>query len=238
MIPKLVVLHLHPVEALTHLVRDDCEEVLPLLLGHNLSWIILPYHQPGSTLAAALKAALRPGVDLVLLKNHGIIVAGDDIDEVQQKTAWLMQQLAQEAKNTDIAPPASRLAVPDGYALLPSQAIQQLALRPELFQRLHADWALYPDQVVFLGPVAHAYDSWNDFARDRHKNPHPKLVFIRNQGVFSHGFLSSAQMAQLDCYYEVMRRQTRDVKLTALSAEQIHTLCNWDAEHYRQVMQR
>lgn len=70
------------------------------LFGDEVLW--LPYVDPGFTLAHALKQALadvarqnRENVRLVLMANHGIIVAGDSPMEIRQLTDHVIEKIAQ-----------------------------------------------------------------------------------------------------------------------------------------------
>jgi len=121
-----------------------------------------------------------------------------------------------------------------GYRLIPDQEIDRLAHGNTVFNRLQADWALYPDHVVFLGPKAFCFDGEDEFVLTAlHTDQLPELVFVRDLGVFENEKLSDAKKAQLKCYGDVMTRQSDDEVLDSLSDEHIAQLLDWEAEKYR-----
>jgi rhamnose utilization protein RhaD (predicted bifunctional aldolase and dehydrogenase) len=121
-----------------------------------------------------------------------------------------------------------------GYWPISNQETTQLAMDRSLFRRVKANWALYPDHVVFLGPKACCFDSVDEFISTASRTDHlPVLVFVRDVGVFASEKLSDAQKAQVQCYAAVMSRQSEDEKLDSLTDEHIAQLLDWDAEKYR-----
>jgi len=84
-----VVVHLHAIEVLAHLVRDNCQHDFESLLDESTPWVIVDYFKPGSALAAEVSAALsrKPKVKVIFLRNHGVVVGGANIDEVNQVLA-------------------------------------------------------------------------------------------------------------------------------------------------------
>ena len=233
LMPQRIVVHLHAIEVLAHLVRENF--LAPAALaGMGVHAAVVGYHKPGEALAAAVAEALSasPGANVVFLKSHGVVIGAADIAEVGHILSSLTSAMRTE--------PAAMLPVPSArtsgrglvgadHALVPDDAIQQLALNPALFARLAQDWALYPDHVVFLGWQAHACASWADLGAEEL----PDLLFVQGQGVYARPALNRARLAQLRCYYDVLARQPAGERLAALGKEQIAELLNWDAERYR-----
>lgn len=240
LMPHRVVVHLHPVEILAHLVRDNCQTDFLLLLNSSIHWAIVDYHKPGAALAASVSATLarQPNIDVIFLKNHGVVIGGADIAEVSNILGMLTEALntapASMCKNPINTWPRA-LEQSNEYIPIEDADVHQLALNTELFNRLATDWALYPDHVVFLGARAHAYNTWQTFAEaNKNKHEQPELVFILGNGVFVKPTFNAAKSAQLRCYYDVLARQSTSHILNALTNEQIAELLNWDAEQYRQ----
>lgn len=235
LLPQRLVVHLHAVEILTHLVRADSQEALQQRLPSAVPWAVVEYRKPGAELTQAVSAALRqtPDARIVLLRNHGVVLGGGDVAEIRNTLDGLISALKTE-------PPPSAMAAPSapspiaGYRAISDAELADLAMDPTLFDRLAADWALYPDHVVFLGARAPIFASWD--ALRQHLEQHaaaPELIFIRDTGVFVRESFGPAKLAQLRCYYEVVRRQSPAQKLTSLTHEQVAELLNWDAEKYR-----
>jgi rhamnose utilization protein RhaD (predicted bifunctional aldolase and dehydrogenase) len=87
LLPQPLVVHTHPgvVNALTCCTKG--ESLAQQWLGHSAVW--QPYVDPGLTLALRLKETLhRAGgkADLILLQNHGLIVAGESADAIDAAT--------------------------------------------------------------------------------------------------------------------------------------------------------
>jgi len=239
LMPHQVVVHLHPVEILAHLVRDDCRAAFLSLSGIPNHWAMVDYHKPGAALAAAVSAALanRPDIDVVFMKNHGIVVGGEDVAEVNRTLGLLLEVLSTPSAALRKTQPFSQSPISgpvSEYVPIEDIDVQQLALNAELFNRLSTEWALYPDHVVFLGARAHAYPSWEAFGE---ANPNgresPKLVFIRGEGVFARPPFGAAKHAQLRCYFDVLTRLRPGTTIRELTDAQISELLNWDAEQYR-----
>src|SRR5262245_30217668 len=83
-LPQPVVLHVHSVNALAWCIRAEGAPALGDRM-HALSWGWLPYCRPGLPLAAEAAALARRGSapDVLLLGNHGLVVAGPDTDAVE-----------------------------------------------------------------------------------------------------------------------------------------------------------
>jgi rhamnose utilization protein RhaD (predicted bifunctional aldolase and dehydrogenase) len=239
LMPHRVVVHLHPVEILAHLVRDDCEADFLLLLDSSIHWAIVEYHKPGESLAAAVNATLarQPNIDVIFLKNHGVVIGGTNVAVVSNILGMLTEALSTSpssiCKNPLTTLPRA-LDLVDEYAPIVDADVHQLALNTELFNRLATNWALYPDHVVFLGERAHAYNTWQTFVKAKTiKHEQPELVFILGNGVFVKPTFNAAKSAQLRCYYDVLTRQSSSSHINTLTNVQIAEVLNWDAEQYR-----
>lgn len=239
LMPHCLVIHLHAIEILAHLVRRDFEKYFNSVIDKTFCFAVVDYYKPGADLALAIDAALikSPSADVIFLKNHGIVIGGDNVIDVHKKLCNITESLITESliKKSDSAviskPPKS---FSYQYTALDDPCVQQLALDPMLFSRLRRDWALYPDHVVFLGPRAHVYESWSRFEDEvLLSGLSPELIFLAGEGVFVQKSFTKAKQAQLRCYFDVMARQKADSSLTCLTNEQIAELLNWDAEQYR-----
>ena len=236
LMPQHVVVHLHAIEVLAHLIHDNFQADFQSLLDESPPWAVVDYYKPGAALAAEINAVLiqKPTVKVIFLKNHGVVIGGADVAEVNQIICKLT--LALSTRPADICRPSHLMTVPpanliDQYAPVADLDIHQLALNPDLFKRLSSDWALYPDHVVFLGPRAYAYRTWealNDeekFAQDL-----PELVFIYGEGVYVTPTFNKAKQVQLRCYFDVIARQKPHSPMRVLTNIQIAELLNWDVE--------
>ncbi|WP_255594715.1 class II aldolase/adducin family protein [Acidovorax sp. sif1233] len=237
LMPHRIVLHLHAVEALAHLVRKNYLDDLQALLRRVVDFAAIEYLKPGECLARATAKVLRgrPDVNVIFLANHGVVLGGESIAEIDDLLSNLLTCLRCERimKDAEFLPFSAASAV-SSYMPVDDIGIQQLALDDRLFRRLQSDWALYPDHVVFLGPVAHVYASGETFQNENcHSDSSPEIVFINEKGVFAKSSFTQAKKAQLRCYFDVLVRQQPECKLNVLTGDQIAELLNWDAEKYR-----
>jgi rhamnose utilization protein RhaD (predicted bifunctional aldolase and dehydrogenase) len=245
LMPHPVVVHLHAVDILARLVRRDCKAELAALLGDSPRWTSVDYLKPGAELARSVSDALErtPGADMVFLLNHGVLLGGEDVADIDALLGATIELLkAPERRAMDLPLPSTVFAMNGGrsYAPVPDAAIQQLALDGSLFARLETDWALYPDHVVFLGAEARCYDSMEALIAETALNGNiaPELAFVRNTGVFAAPAFSPGKLAQLRCYCDVLARQSPDCALNALAGHHVAELLDWDAERYRMRLAR
>lgn len=246
LMPQKFVVHLHPVEAVVHLVRSNSRADLEAALSDAFAWELVDYHKPGADLAQAIHATLRekPGIQVVMLKNHGVILGAETVEEIDSHLQTLCRRLGTQPRPLDgaahAAPGLATVAL-DGlaYQVCPDAALQCLATDPELYERLGDSWAICPDHVVFLGALAICVD---DPAALRSAltaaNPAPPFVFVKGAGVLESRAITPAQKAQLTFYMDVMARQPVGQHLAPLSRNQIASLLDWDAEKYRLTLSR
>ena len=239
--PHKLVLHLHPVEAVAHLIRQDCESSLRSALNDVITWGFVGYHKPGAELAKAVHHELlnNPDIQVVLLKNHGVIVGAENIEKIDKILQLLIRSLCVEPtlNKADVHNhPQIALDTLDRtpYRICPNPKLHALAFDAELYRRLNTSWAICPDHVVFLGAAALCIgNTGNLTATLMSRRSSPPFVFVENVGVLENRQATPAQKAQLTFYLDVMMRQRCEQRLETLSQDQIGELLNWDAEKYR-----
>ena len=238
LMPQKVVVHLHAVEILAYLVRANPLADLPPLIGDTVKWVLVDYFKPGAELAQAVSEHIadNPSVNVIFLRNHGLVVGADSIAKVKQIIEDLI--LTFNSNKGKSLPKQEASFMPkevDGYVYFQNDALHELARNIEYFNCLKTKWALYPDHIVFLGPAAYVYKSYDEFMRTRvTMNELPEVIFIYGEGVYVLPAFSKAKAEQLLCYYEILRRQQTLSQLRSLSDAQVLELIDWDAEKYRQ----
>ena len=227
LMPHRLVVHVHAVEALTHLVRRDCAERLRTLLGDGDDWGLVPYCKPGADLARGVARLLhaKPNVRTIFLQNHGIVMGGDSVPTVETQLFDLCARLKSQVWSEDMI---STAALPALNALTPHDdpRVHVLARDPAMFDRIEQNWALYPDHIVFLGPRPHCIDPGEKTEGD--------IVFVRGLGVYGKRALTPSEAAYLNCYAEVFRRLPLNADLSSLTQLQVAELLSWDLEKFRQ----
>lgn len=239
LMPHRVVVHVHAIEALAYLVRESAENEIREKLTSFTQWEIVSYQKPGEALAMAVAEARErtPSAKILLLRNHGVVIGGDDVAEVEEQLSRLLSVLITPplfADGDTATPEMIKIGNDQEYWPVDIPAVHSLAVDPYLFSRVKTDWALFPDHVVFLGSSPTCVNSKQLIDIQLSENHLPELIFLEGVGVFAlHGF-NRAKRAQLKCYLDVISRQSQGTKLSVLDQQQISELLNWDAELYRQ----
>lgn len=240
LLPQRIVLHVHAVDALAHLVRRRARQLLGERLSGLDGWVFVDYFKPGASLARGVADALAgsPDAEFVMLANHGLIVGADDVAALEAKLSLLLEKLRPDVPVWDIKQPAdtpAEILLDAGYRLVSDPVIQQLALQDALVHRLEADWALYPDHVVFLGASAPVLASMDAGASlDEALQKRPAYLIVKNRGVYELDSVGDTHRAQMRCYADVLMRQAPGEALQTLDSTQIAEILNWDAEKFRQ----
>jgi rhamnose utilization protein RhaD (predicted bifunctional aldolase and dehydrogenase) len=247
LMPQKIVVHLHAVDALSHLVMLNYkaplqERFIQYANAHEINSILVDYHKPGPELAEAIHQELQANLsaNVVFMKNHGIVIGAESIDVIYRLlksiNAICTPQKSPFNQNHKATPQVSPT---QEYIPFANTQAQALALDPNLYKRLQHDWVLFPDHAVFLGPKAFTYNSWLDFSESEKKNHNkPELIFIENIGVFVKPDLNQSKSAQLLCYYDVISRVSPTSQLDPLDEQSISALLNWDAEKQRLKISR
>lgn len=223
LMPQRVVVHVHCVNTIAWAIRGDAEQRLAEKLRH-FDWAFIPYARPGLPLANAIAARFKPGTDVLVLGNHGLVVAAETVADAQALLDRVVNVLVRPVR--EFVPPdlaaLDLLCKGTDYAPAGNNETQALATDGLALVR-GKNAVFYPDHVVFLGVgVATEIESG------------APLVAIPGKGVLIRGKAKPAVEPMGRCLADVMRRIAADEPLTALDANAIDRLVNWDAEKYRQ----
>lgn len=241
-IPQAVAAHIHCVETLALAVLADGEARIAerLRVLADVRSIYIPYCRPGLPLSKAITKRLTPDVNVIILGNHGLVVAGATVDEVADRLDRVCGALASP---TRAAPAADfeRLAptIENGDYRLPSDAAAH-SIALDSVSLSHADGAsLYPDHVIFLGPgivVARDIESGlATYAAKGRDGPPPPMIVIPGLGVVMHRSTTPAADALARCLADVVSRIPPQAEIVRLTPAQEYELMHWDAEKYRQA---
>jgi rhamnose utilization protein RhaD (predicted bifunctional aldolase and dehydrogenase) len=241
-LPYPVVAHIHCVETIALAVRRDrrtllAERLRPL---KDVAWIEIPYLRPGAPLAKAIAAALDPAVNVVILGNHGLVVAGGSVAEVKDRLERVCEALSATPR---AAPPAdlarlAKAAEGSHYRLPADAGAHAIALDPANLAHARGG-SLYPDHVIFLGPgIVEARDvpsALATYAGDAKGAP-PAMLAIPGLGVLLHRTTTAAADALALCLADVVARIPAGADIVRLTPAQEYELTNWEAEKYRQAL--
>lgn len=235
LMPQRVVLHVHCVETIAWAVRPDAGAALAVPLD-GLDWAFVPYIRPGLPLARAIAAARRPGTDVVVLGNHGLVVAGDTVATAEALLADVVRRLALPVR---AAPAAAPPPLP-GYRPVsaPGQAV---AMDPARLA-LTAAGSLYPDHVIFLGPAAAVAEPGDEAATlarlTAQAGRPPQFLVVPGVGAYVPQAAGPGADALAACLADVTGRIAPGTPVGYLGPAEEDALLNWDAERYRQAMSR
>ena len=203
LLPHPVVVHVHCVETIARAVRTDAgSTVAPFL--HGLAWAFVPYVRPGAPLARAIRDVLQPGLDVLILGNHGLVVGAATVAGAAALLADVSRRLRATARP----------------ALLDSLATDPLSLS------VARQGSLYPDHVIFLGPgIQQRPGRW-------------PMQVVPGVGVRMAADASAGAWAMAQCLADVAARIPADTPLRVLTHDEEAELLGWDAEQYRQRLER
>lgn len=223
LMPQRVVVHVHCVNTIAWAIRTDAEARLAERLDGE-SWTFVPYARPGLPLARNIAARLRPGVDVLVLGNHGLVVAADTVDDAAALLHRIVARLTRPPRGL-VAPDLESLAgLCAGTSYRPAHDDDTHALATDAHAlATGGERVLYPDHVVFLG-VGVATDPATE----------APVVALPGVGVIVRHDAKPAAEAMARCLADVLRRVEPEAPLLALTDAQIDQLVNWDAEKYRQ----
>lgn len=246
LMPHQFVVHLHPVDAVAHLVRDNCEADLQVALSDafDCDWELIDYYKPGADLAQAIHAKLLEKADLqvVLLKNHGVLLGAETLVEIDRLLQILSERLEIQPRllndsSANFCRLSSAALSNSNYQISVDASLHCLAIDHFLFKRLTDSWSICPDHVVFLGESAACIQNLVNLNHDlRSFKSSPPFIFVKDQCVLEHCSVTPSQRAQLTFYRDVMLRQVVDQPVNSLNNTQVSSLLDWDSEKYRQSL--
>ncbi len=239
--PQRVVVHVHCVNTLALAIRTDA----PTLLADRLAgfdWVYVSYAKPGAQLADSVRRAMTPTTNVVVLGNHGLIVAAETVAEADKLLAAVVETVTcspDHAARPDMKRLAQRAG--DGFVPLdPDHPLHSVAMSPARVTAATGG-SLYPDHVIFCGPAAVALSQGETVAHavDRRLAaglPPPVFLLVPGEGaLIAHGVSAGAQ-ALIRCLGDVLMRLPEGTDVTHLSRPQDLELLDWDAEKYRQSL--
>lgn len=243
LMPQRVVIHVHCVDTISIAIRADARAVLEERLS-GVDWALVPYVRPGLPLARAISAEMGAQTNVLVLRNHGLVVGADSVTEAEQLLECVCRQLRRAPRQAPAADldTLNTLARGAAYRLPTVDDSHTVACDP-VSCRIAAAGSLYPDQVVYLGGtavIAGPGDTAADVAAavlDKGQ-PLPPAILFPGKGVLIHADASPGVEPLAQCLSLVTARVPPDATLTYLTAEQEAELLGWEASRYRRSLDR
>ncbi|PND28837.1 class II aldolase [Sinorhizobium sp. M4_45] len=243
LMPQKVVVHVHCVETIATAVHADAAAIAEEKL-QGIPYAFVPYARPGLPLAKAIAERIRDDTSVLVLGNHGLAVAAETVADAARLLAGVSQRFAvpvRRAPSADLEA-LSRLAVNSAYRLPDDGRIHDAATDLESC-RIAAGGSLYPDHVIFLGkgsvvaaPGENALSLEEGFRRAGESLP-PVLLFP-GKGALVLKDISAGALAMARCLSDVTARIPEGARLRYLTDAENAELLGWDAEKYRQQLNR
>jgi len=257
LLPATYVLHLHGAAALLYASSPGfIESLMAQERGHfQRGRLLVDYAKPGIALAVRMQDALCAyknffGIDpsCLLLRNHGILCAGEDTDTLFQSIEDISLALAQE-----MSLPTERFAPYRRQTEL-KEALQRnfsgeprcmlLCEDEEVNAYLRAGLPLattpaFPDAVVYCGmsPVelASADDMSPILSYLRHYGELPKLFFYHNRLYAAGDSLKKCRETLEVFKIQAFLQSELGDRMRPLTKGQAEELLSWEAEKYRRA---
>lgn len=218
-----IVIHVHCVNTIAWAIRANAETLLAKKLS-AFNWAFIPYARPGLLLAAAISKRLLPETDVLVLGNHGLVVAAENVTAAELLLKQVVETLTLPISGLVSPHIAALTEICRGTDYVPAMHDETHALATDRLALARSkDFVFYPDHVVFVGTgVATEISSG------------APLVALDGIGVVIHQSAKPAVEPMGRCLADVMRRIKAQDEITSLTTEDIGQLVNWDAEKYRQ----
>jgi len=221
-LPHPVVVHVHCVETIAWACRADAAEAITSLL-EGLRWCFVPYVRPGAPLTREILRRMAPDTDVLVLGNHGLIAGGADT----AAAGALVADVSRRLRRTPRAAPPPTVAAHGAYRPAEDAATHGTATDAASLAVARRG-SLYPDHVIFLGPGIATLPPGGDG---------PMLV-VPGAGVLLRDDATQGAVALARCLADVCARLDPAEPITVLTPEEDAELLGWDAEKYRQALNR
>lgn len=241
-----VVAHYHCVNTISLAVIEKREDVLADRMAGvpDLKWVSIPYRRPGTPLAREIEKAADGKPDVLILHNHGIIVCGDTVKEVAERIGRVTEALSVTPRATgeqDIAA-LSVASLGSGYHPAEDPGSHAPALLT-VNQDFALGGSMYPDHVIFLGTEIGTLEDGQTAAdlealRRKEGREASKMLIVRGKGVLLHNSLTAGGEVMARCLAEVVGRIACAERVAYLTPEDEYELTHWEAEIYRQALDR
>ncbi|WP_082930658.1 class II aldolase/adducin family protein [Shewanella woodyi] len=235
LLPHKFVVHLHSTSVLAWLVQKNIESNIAGRLT-GLHWCLIDYVKPGAALTESILNTIKQDTNIILLKNHGVVILGKSVTEIEQLVREVESRLYRPKRSTTpYANIANLLALSAGsdYRLPSYPDIHSLALNKNSY-RTAKKGPLFPDQVVFLGESIKTITK--SIIKDKNPVNPPQMLLMEGKGVLinKHVCKTGEQLAY--GLSSVLLKLPEKHVIRYLSDSEIMELTNWDAETYRRSM--
>lgn len=239
-LPQAIVVHIHCVDTIAIAVRTDAEAYLGALLN-EFNWLWVPYLRPGLPLSHYVDQHKHANTDVIVLGNHGLVVAADSVADAQALLRQVRAALKQPIRPIQPIDASSLADVIDHPDYEPASELTYRVASDPVCLQIAAGGSLYPDHVIFLNdalPVSQPGETIKGCVERVTKdgNTEPVAIAVPGKGVVIKQNANPGQRAMVLCISDVTARITDENVIHYLSEEAVYQLTHWEAEHYRQSL--
>ena len=241
-IPYPVVVHIHCVDTVALSIDPDQRPFLKEVL-HNNNGVYIPYTKPGSNLASSIAQAIAKNGAPVLygLENHGLVIAGETVAEVEARLQHYLASVKKNIRSAKGKPDYDFLEAVSsktGFKLPVNSDVHHIALDNSMIAQASGG-TLYPDHVVFLGRGCAMYDPSAKGQNSKNNYVDSKVLIVPSAGLLVAPDTNDFGEEMLSGLHEVLKRLKPHARsLRYLSRKSEDELLSWDAEKYRQEIAR
>lgn len=245
-LPQTFVAHFHCVSTIALSVIASREDVLAKRMARvpDLTWAAIPYRRPGIPLAVEIEkvAAQRP--DVLVLFNHGLVVCAETVDELAERIERVCAALSVSAAAISAVDMDGLAALAENSNYCPASDAQSHATALSAAAvELVSGGSLYPDHVIFLGAELGLCEEGQSLsgmldALVSQGRPMPKMIVVAGKGVLLSRDLTVGGEVMARCLAEVVTRIPAGETVFYLDEAQEYELTHWEAEQYRQALDR
>jgi len=241
LMPQKIVVHVHCVDTIATAVQLNGAALSAERLA-GLPHAFVPYARPGLPLAKAIAAVIQDDTSVLVLGNHGLAVAADTVAEAEALLAEVCRRMRQDPRTAPAPDMVSleRLALNSSYGLPEDAALHPAATDLESC-KIGAGGNMYPDHVIFLGralAIAAPDETAADVEARFAETERPPVILFPGKGVLALRDIGAGPAAMARCFADVAARIPEGARLRYLTASENAELLGWDAEKYRQELNR
>ena len=244
-----VTLHVHSLSVNVLAVRKDGLEELRSLFPDAL---LVGYATPGIKLAKLYFEVYKAGVneenkigDIVFLKNHGLIISGENAEDVIQKTEMVCQRIEEKfgidnsgyRKSYEIYKTLRKSGINSSNIVVKAENLSILNLLKEYKGQLW-NYQFCPDCIVYCGKTPFIFKeniSPEEIRNYVKKNGVPSLIqYKENIYIYAPNLRKARDIESVLAFSARVEENCKGEIVDILEEKEQNFLLNWDAEKYRQ----
>jgi rhamnose utilization protein RhaD (predicted bifunctional aldolase and dehydrogenase) len=242
LMPQPVVAHLHGVNTVAWSVRQDGIDLMRDRM-EGLRWTWIPYALSGRDLALAILSTPQCSANVLVLANHGFVVAGESFAEVEALVDDVEERLylpPRMGPDPDLRALRRRIDIP-GWRIPSDAQVHTLATDARSFE-LAVGGILYPCQFVYLSGRLGLMGAAEGISQavTRHERLwgcKPAALLAPFEGLALSSDANAETQEQLTFLAQVLARIDAQVRVRELSSGQIADLQKFEMRATRSIEQ-